>query len=247
MKKENLNNKIDDLKAHLEVIHSSIREQNKTIEDLNSLRKNLLSEIEKESLDLSNIKKEKEDSLVTIDIHNKKISNDIRTLEENKSSFEKTVKLILADIEAQKNKINSEELSANQRLTILKDEIENTKFYAGKLSMEITTLLNSISEQENTKSQLDKNVQELNEKIHSLETDLEIKTREYQNKLIDQKLDLDNITSIIEEEKNKIRGPLELIKRREDEIVIKEKQLQILTNRAKKVWDKLYPGQEINI
>jgi len=239
--------KLENWKAQHNSVLGNISIATKELEGLFARKEIIKEEVKKRESDL--LKKQRE--FENFSERAKAIENRLNTreahldekekeLEQGKASLEKREKDALADIEKKKTKLRQELSSLETDVS----EMDEALGVANAAFLEKNSLLLILEERLETGKGEEK---VLNKSLSTLIHDLEELDRDYKKNYRVKRETLDDLTTKIEEEKEKIGQPLALLKQREEEIALKERNLKTLIRRFRRYYDEHFPDRELPI
>lgn len=238
---------LNDFEAQYQVILGNIRTSNKDLEQALEKKKTL----EKELSSLGVLVADKRSEL-------KELEKEVRSKKSSIESQEK--KLLERELKLSKS-IEDFDTESFLRLTAIKEKESNISYKIAdklseldKLNSVVINLNDDIKRLDNNKQVLSKTVTELGKdltskikKLEEVKEKLDKETKDFNKKVKVQEVELEYLNKLVLNEKDKIESPRQKLAEEEAVLNKKKRNFEILVDRFKKHYKKLYPNQEIKL
>lgn len=228
------------LKGELAVVNDSLTQ---ALQDKSAAEARLSetkSEIEKARNDLVAVLKRGEELELGFLSREDNISQGTKSLDDERARFETHRITELNAIDDRKKKLDSDIKSKEERVTTLTTLLKDLDGKVANAQEALSDLSAKISEK-------NKKHNEITEQISKVAARLATDEEKAKKQLDSAKEKLAELKKQIKEEQAKVGVAFINLKNREEEVARKELNLTILKTRFTHRWNKLYPGQPVNI
>lgn len=234
-------------KAHLNKLKDEL---SSVTQELNS-KLNTLNQVKEESQILANknIKHQEE-----IELRNKELNTRLLEITAKETLLSNREDVLARDEKEYRQKLDSVEKAHKDKLVILETAIASNKEALRTSELELSELLNKISDARNILNNLSKEEKIINLQVQSITRELEAKQQEIMDvetrlqKALEKKAkELDSIQQRVYEEQKKIEMPLNSLKAQEAELKRRKKNIDIVAMRLNKYVSKYFPNQNIKL
>lgn len=239
--------KIDNFKAQLRSILPRIKDANLELEYV-------LKEKEEASKQLADFilkKEEREKEHIAFEKISRAILHGIEDKKQYLKRWEKEISKKESNLEKrtelERKKLEKLQRESERKVISVNSEIDNLLIKQENLENNIVSKTFEFTELRNTISKAKKEEDKLSKNLKNLFSECELSKISF-NKLVEKhKIELNLLQVKTNEERDRIKSPMMVLMDKQKELARWEKNLEILTNRHKRIFKSYFPNTEIKI